>query len=1173
MATIAELQAEVQGIYIGLLGRAADKGGLDYWVDELDRGVLTLENLRANIVNEQAEYAAGQGSMTRAQAVADLYNNLFERAPDAAGLEYWVNGAGKTVNADQLVLALINGAAAADKLTLDNKQSAAIYWTTNAADSNDTDAAKAAVDSVSDAASLEASKTATDNGTQSAGQTFTLTTGADTVTGTAANDTITGVISGTAANVTLGGLDVIKGGAGVDTLTILDDTGGQALPTALQTTDVENVQVRSAGAATINLTTAAGMVGVTTLSSTQSAAATLTAAATTDISVSGATGAISAQGGKNITVTDAVANTAINVGTVTKAAGSVTVTDTKQGTADITVTGGTDVSVTATVAADKDAVAGGDIITSANTGTTTIVQNLTSTGGDAEADDLTAANISATGGTAATDITVTVNATSTAADKDADGDIAIGTVDIVAGTATTTVTATQNATATTVTKDAVAVVKETSVVTFKAIKSGETLIINGLTFTASKDLTAEQAAAAFSNIAEGGTVGGAEAGTGVYTGTFNTAVWSSAAASGAAVTFTAQDNDEADLVFTGTSTTNDAAARIPTQVKTAGTAAVAKDTSANVITHGVVTIDDNATAASVTTVTVDGYAGASSIGGTNATTKLATLNLANAAASSAMVVADTAETVALSLTDMALKAADGAEAGVTFTAAPKTLNITNSGDNNVDLTAVVTETMTVAGSGTLNIADVDLAALKSLTVSGEAGVTMSGSESNTLTSVSTAATTGTVTATIDGSKATYTGGAGVDKVTVATATALTKAIALGAGDDTMTFGAAVATSTTKIDGGEGTDTLSMTVANAAALDGSAQVVYQNFERLTLSDVYSGGTADTQETATINLANLGLASYVTTSGTLIDASDRAGESDILVLDKLAANATVVLTADGLITATLADATGTADVINIAMSSDGATAGGNFTAAGVETVNISVDDKFVDADEDGKDDTNAADTLTLVATSAKTVNISGSADLNLTNTGNTKITVLNAADMTGNLTFVSANNASAATITGGAGDDTLTGAFSGDVLVGGAGKDTLTAGADLATLTGGAGNDTFVMNTATTVNGYATITDLSAGDVINTAATSFVAAKVSLADTAVFQDYANAAVNNAAASAATWFQYGGNTYLVVDDAGAATTSFTNGTDQIIKITGLVDLSTAAFSTTTGDLTILA
>lgn len=136
----------VQEIYIGLLGRSADNAGLQYWANQISTRVITIEQVRANIVNEQPEYAANLGSLTsRAVLVANLYGNLFNREPDEIGLEYWVNGGGKSVNADQLVLALVNGASAIDRLALDNRVVVANYFT-NEAQFNIADARTAILD-------------------------------------------------------------------------------------------------------------------------------------------------------------------------------------------------------------------------------------------------------------------------------------------------------------------------------------------------------------------------------------------------------------------------------------------------------------------------------------------------------------------------------------------------------------------------------------------------------------------------------------------------------------------------------------------------------------------------------------------------------------------------------------------------------------------------------------------------------------------------------------------------------------------------------------------------------------------------------------------------------------------------------------------------------------------
>jgi len=115
--------AQVQQLYVGLLGRAADQTGLNYWLNELNAtpAKMTLETLRANIVNSQPEYKAIFGSLSRVDTVTKIYSNLFGRAPDAAGLTYWTTGGGSTVNIDQLTLAFINGASTDDTKALTNK--------------------------------------------------------------------------------------------------------------------------------------------------------------------------------------------------------------------------------------------------------------------------------------------------------------------------------------------------------------------------------------------------------------------------------------------------------------------------------------------------------------------------------------------------------------------------------------------------------------------------------------------------------------------------------------------------------------------------------------------------------------------------------------------------------------------------------------------------------------------------------------------------------------------------------------------------------------------------------------------------------------------------------------------------------------------------------------------
>lgn len=131
---MAITSAQVQQLYVAYLGRAADKAGLDYWLNELNTvpATLTLENLRANFTNEQPEYQNAYAGLNRVETVSKIYLQLFGHPADAAGLAYWTTGGGATVNADQLLTAFINGASASDAKVVANKVLVAEVYTSTA---------------------------------------------------------------------------------------------------------------------------------------------------------------------------------------------------------------------------------------------------------------------------------------------------------------------------------------------------------------------------------------------------------------------------------------------------------------------------------------------------------------------------------------------------------------------------------------------------------------------------------------------------------------------------------------------------------------------------------------------------------------------------------------------------------------------------------------------------------------------------------------------------------------------------------------------------------------------------------------------------------------------------------------------------------------------------------
>ncbi|MFC0351971.1 DUF4214 domain-containing protein [Undibacterium danionis] len=121
----------IQKIYIAYFNRPADVAGLAYWEGQLSANKISMEGL-AQSFSEQVEYRNTYGGKNTYDVVSALYQNLFGRAPDSAGLAYWVgqidNG---TINLGITALAILNGASPSsnDGISIANKLSFAQNFT------------------------------------------------------------------------------------------------------------------------------------------------------------------------------------------------------------------------------------------------------------------------------------------------------------------------------------------------------------------------------------------------------------------------------------------------------------------------------------------------------------------------------------------------------------------------------------------------------------------------------------------------------------------------------------------------------------------------------------------------------------------------------------------------------------------------------------------------------------------------------------------------------------------------------------------------------------------------------------------------------------------------------------------------------------------------------------
>lgn len=188
---------QIQNAYVAFFNRPADVAGLNYW--------STYAGNAADLLNtfaQSAEYKALYANMNNTQVVNAVYQNLFNHAPDVAGLNYWVGQLdGGALGIGNVADAINKGAQGTDSAIITNKVTAASAFTTaldttaevvayagvNAAGIN---SVRAWLNTVtSDAASVTSATgsamnnlltTIQSNSSSGAvGQTFTLTTGTD----------------------------------------------------------------------------------------------------------------------------------------------------------------------------------------------------------------------------------------------------------------------------------------------------------------------------------------------------------------------------------------------------------------------------------------------------------------------------------------------------------------------------------------------------------------------------------------------------------------------------------------------------------------------------------------------------------------------------------------------------------------------------------------------------------------------------------------------------------------------------------------------------------------------------------------------------------------------------------------------------------------------------------
>jgi hypothetical protein len=316
----------------------------------------------------------------------------------------------------------------------------------------------------------------------------------------------------------------------------------------------------------------------------------------------------------------------------------------------------------------------------------------------------------------------------------------------------------------------------------------------------------------------------------------------------------------------------------------------------------------------------------------------------------------------------------------------------------------------------------------------------------------------------------------------------------GTGNDSVAFGGKF-TKADVVNGGDGTDTLSLAQADLTAVEAysaadkaTVNTNLSNLEILKVSDALTGNI-DASRYDSIN--QFVLAAGINNGGTSTISKIASGVS--VTYNDAAGTATDILAL------TITDATvagNNSDTVNLVLNdaaAGGASDLGVVDLVGVDILNI--DTKSTTAA--GAAGTTTSYTLDIknTSTALDKVVVTGSIALDISTVAlvnsiaevDASGMTLAAATSSGLTVAIAAGGTNGVKITGSGGIDTITGSAAADVIDGGAGADVITSGAGGDRMTGGAGNDNFKIaeaDASITSTNYDTINDYSNGTTAGT-----------------------------------------------------------------------------------------
>lgn len=118
----------VTALYVATFNRAPDSAGLDYWVNESN---LNLEDIAQSFFSQTEAISLYASYISNGIFIDSVYSNLFNREADQDGYNYWLNELNtKSIEKSTFILAVINGSKSSDADILTNKTTVGLSFAT-----------------------------------------------------------------------------------------------------------------------------------------------------------------------------------------------------------------------------------------------------------------------------------------------------------------------------------------------------------------------------------------------------------------------------------------------------------------------------------------------------------------------------------------------------------------------------------------------------------------------------------------------------------------------------------------------------------------------------------------------------------------------------------------------------------------------------------------------------------------------------------------------------------------------------------------------------------------------------------------------------------------------------------------------------------------------------------